>query len=1339
MDFRLLGPLQVWDDGQPVELRAKERTLLAVLLLSVNETVSSERLIDELWGERPPASAPKVLATYVWQLRKTLGPAIETRSPGYAIAVSADELDTARFAALSARAMTEPAAEAAATLREALDLWRGAALADVSFESSARDEVARLDDLRLSALAQRIDHDLALGRHESVVSELEALVRDHPFRERYRAQLMLALYRSGRQADALETYREGRRRFADELGLEPGPELQQLERSILAHDGELAAPASSVDPAIEDRTPPSPAARSPLLRRERLHTVLADALHRRLTSVVAGAGYGKSTLLSEWSAELNCAWYGVQPEDASLAAFARGVADALRLRVPALPSDVARAVTAAGGPGAEKDELARARGFAAVICETLHEELSRDLVLVLDDVHHAGSSVGALQTIEALCRQAPQRLHVVIASRSEIPFPIERLRGQGQVLEITGSDLAFDVDETAYLLEVLTGTTDEATAAELQRATGGWPAAVRLAVESLRGHPPDARARGLARIRQPGGQLYAYLASEVFAHESPEVQQLVRMVAPLERFTAEMCEALGVERAGEILDSLGRRGLFVDLRGHDLGWFSLSEPVREFALAHLEPEAAETHDVLMRAARWHEEHGHVDDALRCLAGADEPAEIARVLASQGPGLLAQGSVDVVLSAVELVRPELRDPTVEQLAGQAYQVRGNWDEALRCFDRAARGAEELPPALAWRMGLLHHLAGRLDEAVATYDRAGETGEPQDVALLLAWRASVRWLRAETAACREDAARAFEIASSSGDPRALAAAHTVLAMLAALEGDRGANDAHYLRALDYAQQAGDVLQLIRVRTNRGSRHLEEGAYDEAIAELDLALRLADLAGFASFRALALTNRGEARGKLARFEEAVADLEDARVLYQRLGSRMVAYPLEKLGRIYHERGDWTLARATYQEAVAQNESSGDLQGLVPALSGLARVLVAEEPERAELLAERALSLGPGMGHVQALLAAGWVALVRGDRQRAGEFASEAATGAGLRRDRAALAEALELRVLVSTEPADQLRWLEEARLIWRALGNPLGEARVDFVEALLTRNAEALHGAEERLRALGSRGYRLSLSLLLPLDVPSPVAVQSLGRFRVLRNGEPVPMAAWQSREARDLLKILVARRGRPTPRDYLTEKLWHEQAPEGRGNGLPELVDIVRGILDPEGRHDREHFVAADKSALWLHIEHVEVDVERFLAAALEAVERRRSNGADSYARLAAAEAMYTGDFLEEDANEDWAIGLREETRAVYTEVARALAEDASADGDADAATRYYLRVLERDPYDEPAHLGLVAVLERAGRRGEARRVYQGYCARMDAIGVESAPFPSTTPTLLAAAG
>ena len=502
---------------------------------------------------------------------------------------------------------------------------------------------------------------------------------------------------------------------------------------------------------------------------------------------------------------------------------------------------------------------------------------------------------------------------------------------------------------------------------------------------------------------------------------------------------------------------------------------------------------------------------------------------------------------------------------------------------------------------------------------------ENGEPRDVALLLAWRASAHWLRADADACRADAKRAYNVASEANDPQALAAAHTVLAMLAALEGDRGANDAHYLRALEYAQQAGDVLQLIRVRTNRGSRHVEECSYEEAISELDLALRLADLAGFAAFRALALSNRGEALAKLGRFEEAIADLDASRALYQRLGSRMVAYPLDKLGEVYRVRGDSTLARAAFEEAVAQADAAGDVQGLVPSLTGLARVLVVDEPEEARRLVDRALSLGPGLTHAHALLAAGWVALVRGERERAVQLASEAAAGAGVRRDRAALAESLELRALASRELPRDVERLGEAAAIWRELGNPAGEARAELVAALLSGDTEAAERAEASLAAVGARGLRSRLALVLPLDNAPPVVVQALGRFRVLRGGEPVALGAWQSRKARDLLKMLVARRGRPTPRDVLMEALWPEQSPGPLGNRLSVLLSTVRGVLDPEKRFEQDHFVGADKSAVWLETENLALDVDAFLSGALDALALQRANSPEAPARLAAAEA------------------------------------------------------------------------------------------------------------------
>ncbi len=658
-----------------------------------------------------------------------------------------------------------------------------------------------------------------------------------------------------------------------------------------------------------------PSAPSSLVPRERLRAVLDRSLERRLTTVVADAGFGKSTLLTAWAAEVNCAWYTLSPEDVSLATFARGLADALRLRVPGLPLDAANAVTAATGPGAEEDEAVRARGFAALVCEALQAELRRDLVLVLDDVQEVLGSAGAVQVIDALCRQAPELFHLVLSTRTELPFPIERLRGQGQVLEITGSQLAFQASETSELLHALADDVGDDVATELHRVTGGWPAAVRLAIETLRGVSSDDRHAALERMRRPGGTLLAYLAAEVFSHEPPEVEALVERVAPLERFTAELCGALGILGAETILPALARRGLVTELQGHSPGWYSLGTPVREYALARPSSER-DAREVRTTASRWFVEHHEPEEALRCLSPRVDSAEVAGLLEREGSTLLAHGAVDAVLEALRALPRERRSPTIELLAGEALQIRGDWDEALRSFERAADGAEVLPAGLAWRTGLLLHMGGRLDEALAIYDRADETGEPRDVALLLAWRASAHWLHADAEACRADAKRAFAVASAANDPQALAAAHTVLAMLAALEGDRGANDAHYLRALDYAQQAGDVLQLIRVRTNRGSRHVEESSYEEAIAELDLALRLADLAGFAAFRALALANRGDALARLGRFEEAIADLEASRELYQRLGSRMVAYALDKLGEVYRARGDWALARAAFEE---------------------------------------------------------------------------------------------------------------------------------------------------------------------------------------------------------------------------------------------------------------------------------------------------------------------------------------------------------------------------------------------------------------------------------------
>jgi DNA-binding SARP family transcriptional activator len=270
VEYRVLGPLEVLAPGGPVALGgAKQRALLALLLLQAGRVVSTEQLIDDLWGERPPVSAGNALWVHVAGLRRALEPArqrgapsvIVTRAPGYLIQIEPEQLDLVRFERLVAEGRQALAGgvarEAARLLREALGLWRGPALADLAAARFARDQAARLEELRLGALEDRIDADLACGSHGELVGELEAQAAAHPLRERLRGQLMLALYRSGRQAEALSVYRQTRTTLTDELGIDPSPALQRLEQAILAQDPglELAAPAGR---ARQEATPPAP-------------------------------------------------------------------------------------------------------------------------------------------------------------------------------------------------------------------------------------------------------------------------------------------------------------------------------------------------------------------------------------------------------------------------------------------------------------------------------------------------------------------------------------------------------------------------------------------------------------------------------------------------------------------------------------------------------------------------------------------------------------------------------------------------------------------------------------------------------------------------------------------------------------------------------------------------------------------------------------------------------------------------------------------------------------------------------------------------------------------------
>ena len=302
IEYRLLGPLEVDANGRAIEIGGlKQRALLAMLVLRANQPVPRDVLADQLWGEHLPAGAQHTLEVYISRLRKALGDAagyqlVLTRPGAYLLRVQDEHVDVNRFERLAGKGRQALAAnapgEAAAGFRQALALWRGSALADLSDEPFARVEIARLEDLRAGVIEDRVEADLALGHHADVVGELKALVAECPLRERLQQQLMVALYRCGRQPEALAAYQAARRTMVEELGIEPSPALQRVERAILAHDAWLDPPPRAMPPSA--RAQAGDRRRSPAggTRRRRLLAVAGTSLAVTLALFMTGPSQG---------------------------------------------------------------------------------------------------------------------------------------------------------------------------------------------------------------------------------------------------------------------------------------------------------------------------------------------------------------------------------------------------------------------------------------------------------------------------------------------------------------------------------------------------------------------------------------------------------------------------------------------------------------------------------------------------------------------------------------------------------------------------------------------------------------------------------------------------------------------------------------------------------------------------------------------------------------------------------------------------------------------------------------------------------------------------------------
>ena len=442
MRYAVLGPLEVSGDGRPIEIAgSKQRALLAMLLLHANEVVSTDRLIEALWGEAPPESAGNGLQVYISHLRKLLGrERLQTQPPGYVLVVADGELDLDTFRRLAAEGR----------FHDALALWRGRPLADFAFERFAQTEIARLEEERLACLEERIEADLSAGRHAGLVGELDALAREHPLRERLCGQLMLALYRSGRQAEALEAYQEARSALVEELGIEPSRQLRELHQAILRQDRALELPRADLpDEVLANET-----ARSGYVGREGELSMLTAALDEAFAGrgglfLLSGEpGIGKSRLADELAARARArgaeVLFGRCWEAGGAPAYWPWT-QALRVHIRESDPEVLREEA---GPGATElahllpellevlpslypssspdSDGARFRLFDATVEFLRRASARRPLVLVLDDLHAADTP--SLLLLQFLTRElGSSRLLILGAFRDVDPAPSQAL------------------------------------------------------------------------------------------------------------------------------------------------------------------------------------------------------------------------------------------------------------------------------------------------------------------------------------------------------------------------------------------------------------------------------------------------------------------------------------------------------------------------------------------------------------------------------------------------------------------------------------------------------------------------------------------------------------------------------------------------------------------------------------------------------------------------------------------------------------------------------------------------------------------------------------------------
>ncbi len=1048
------------------------------------------------------------------------------------------------------------------------------------------------------------------------------------------------------------------------------------------------------------------ARRSATIPRPRVAALFAGARQRRVTLVIAGAGYGKTTAIAEAVPSEASRWVRLRPADAQAESLSARIAAALGEQAPAERS----AIAAATG---SDDRRVLAERRAALLCE-LAEGIDGDMLLVVDGLEHVGGDEAARHLLRVLSLESPPQLHLVLAGRSLPGLGLGRAQGRGEVLEVTAPDLTFTAGEAAELVKMRLGDPSLPLAQECWSLTGGWAAALQLLLDRLERLTPAERGQALERLRHSRGHLWNAFAQDLLSTEHVPARRVLSVASLAPRVDVGLLGGVGVRATPSDLESLQERGLLVE--AGEPGYYRLS-PVLAGSVA-----APGNRDALRdRVARWLEDHSRIEEALECHA--EGTPEAARSFAGRTAPALIRAGAGVRLIEVLRRHGTGGAPGLDAVMAEALQAVGEWDAAMDLFARVERSAgnQGLPPSVAWRYGTLLYLRGQSGAAAATLSAAHDpAGLGADDAMVSAWLSTTLWSQGQSDRAEDLARIALRQAGASGDSCALAAAHVSLALAAASRGERERNEQEYRLALAAAREGGDRVQECRIHANLSSRALESGDYRQSITEAERALETG--VGHRFFSALALSNKAEAHLRLGQLDDARVALADAAVIYEALGTLHSSVIHLLYGELYRQRGDMVRARGCLEQARSLAEEGDDAHTVVFALAGLARVLATDDLAAARQAAADGLAKASSLERGVALCAAAEVELRARDTAAAERFARQAEAEARASRDRAALAESLELRGAARV-PGDEAL-LRSAVDLWEDVGNPVAAARARLGLAVLTDDHQAEQSCRRELAAMGV-APALGVPGLLTSNRRSGRAavIITLGRFTVLLAGEPVPLASWQSRKARDLLKVLAARRGRPITREAAAEALWPGEDPQPLGNRLSVALSTIRKVLDPGRRHPPDHYVVADARTIALRPDHIGVDLIEFLQVADQGIElMARGDRAAAIGPLQRARQLYAGDFLEEDLYEEWAVEAREEARSRLLTVLRLLALLATEREDDESAGQYLGQLLEREPYDEDAWLALIAGQLRLRRHGEARRRYAAYARRMGELDV-----------------